>query len=124
VSAEPRALLRLIAPDFVEMPDAGRCCGSGGTYGITHWAESREILRKKMDNAARVNAEIMATGCPSCMVQLTAGAQVTGRAVPTFHVAELTAWTMGYEPAEATEAARFRVLKNEAAPAPEKHKTP
>jgi glycolate oxidase iron-sulfur subunit len=108
VQAEPRALLKLLASDFAEMPEAGRCCGSGGTYGMTHWTESREILRKKIRNAARVNAEVLATGCPSCMIQLTAGARIAERDMPVFHLAELVAWAMGYEPADAAEKARFR----------------
>ena len=112
VQAEPRALLGLIASDFVEMPDAGRCCGSGGTYGITHWTESREILRKKMHNATQVEAAILATACPSCMIQLTAGARILERDMPLFHVAELVAWAMGYEPADTTEKTRFRQLEH------------
>jgi glycolate oxidase iron-sulfur subunit len=110
VQAEPRALLRLIAPDFVEMPEAGRCCGSGGTYGMTHWTESREMLRKKMLNAARTKAALLATSCPSCMIQLTAGARIAGRDMPVFHLAELAAWAMGYEPADTAEKTRFGQL--------------
>jgi glycolate oxidase iron-sulfur subunit len=112
VQAEPRALIGLIAPDFAEMPEAGRCCGSGGAYGVTHWAESREILRKKMRNAARVNAAVLATGCPACMIQLTAGARIAERAMPVFHLAELTAWAMGYEPSDAAEKTRFWQLEH------------
>jgi len=111
VQAEPRALIGLIATDFAEMPEAGRCCGSGGTYGLAHWTESREILRKKMHNAAQVNAAILATGCPSCMVHLTAGARITERDMPVFHLAELAAWAMGYEPVNAAEKTRFRQLE-------------
>lgn len=111
ISAEPRALLKLLGPGFVEMPDAGRCCGSGGTYGLTHWEESKEILKKKMDNAARVQAVIIATGCPSCMVQLTTGARIMRADQAIFHVVELAAWAMGYTPSDRTERARFDRLR-------------
>jgi Fe-S oxidoreductase len=65
-----------------------------------------------MRNAARINAAILATGCPSCIIQLTAGARIAERDMPVFHLAELTAWTMGYEPADATEKTRFRQLEH------------
>jgi glycolate oxidase iron-sulfur subunit len=78
---------------------------------MTHWTESRAILCKKMRNAARVNAAVLATGCPSCMIQLTAGARIAERDMPVFHLAELVAWAMGYEPADTVEKARFRQLE-------------
>jgi glycolate oxidase iron-sulfur subunit len=107
----PRSVLKLLARDFAEMEDAERCCGSGGTYGMAHWPESREILRKKMRGVASAGAEILATGCPSCMIQLTAGGRIAGCGTPVFHTAELAAWAMGYEPADEEEKSRFSRLE-------------
>jgi glycolate oxidase iron-sulfur subunit len=111
VHAEPRKALKLLARDFVEMEDAGRCCGSGGTYGMAHWRESREILRKKMRGAVSSGAGILVTGCPSCMIQLTTGAKIVGCGAAVFHTAEITAWAMGYEPADGEEKSRFSRLE-------------
>ncbi len=110
VTAQPRKLLRAVATPFVEMPDAGRCCGSGGLYGATHWPVSQRILSRKTGNVAATCAGIVATGCPSCFVQLEAGLAGTG--MQAMHTAELLAWSLGYLPECAEEAIRFRKISS------------
>ena len=102
VRKEPRALLSLIAEDFREMPEADRCCGSGGTYGFTHWETSRAILRRKIDNARGVEASIIATGCPACIMQLSGGSDNMRAGIAVCHTIELLAWAMGHAPAVRT----------------------
>jgi len=77
VSKEPRWLLNLIAGEnFIEMRHPERCCGAGGTFGITHKELSRKILEDKTLAADATGAEIVASGCPGCILQLTEGAVV------------------------------------------------
>lgn len=109
VTKAPRQLLVLAAKDFAEMPAAGRCCGSGGTYGFTHWEESRAIVHCKHAAAQSVQAEIIATGCPACILQI-AGAVPPSQKLMVFHTIELLAWCMGYTPAIPHEAQRFTML--------------
>ncbi len=110
VREEPRVLARGMAESFEEMADADRCCGSGGLYGATHWPESRGILQRKVAAIAASKASLVLTGCPSCLLQLEAGLRNSGYSMPVLHVAELTAWCMGYMPQSGEEAARFASL--------------
>jgi glycolate oxidase iron-sulfur subunit len=83
---EPRALLKLIdGLEFVEMPEADWCCGSAGSQLITHYATSLRVLGRKMDHAGETKAQIIASGCPGCQMQLTTGARRHGLAVEVTH---------------------------------------
>jgi glycolate oxidase iron-sulfur subunit len=71
VAAQPRALLRC-SPDhrIVEMAEPDRCCGMGGSFNLQHYDLSRRIGDRKLKNIADSGAQIVATGCPACMVQI------------------------------------------------------
>ena len=72
VSEEPRSLL-LRNPDFelVEMTDADRCCGMGGTFNLQHYDLSKRIGDKKLQSILDTHADVVATCCPACMMQIT-----------------------------------------------------
>jgi len=90
IKAEPRELLKLIpGVELVEMKDANRCCGGSGTYSLTHYDLSMQILDKKMDNAAATGAVMIATCCPSCMMQLNYGVNKRGLSTRVVHPVEL-----------------------------------
>ena len=83
---QPRALLRLVdGLDFVELPEADWCCGSAGSQLITHYDTSLKILDRKMDNLANTGAQIIASGCPGCQMQLIAGVKRRGLPVRVVH---------------------------------------
>ena len=113
VVRQPRDLLKLVASDFEEMPEANRCCGSGGTYGLTHWDTSKAILKQKINNAQKVGARIIVTGCPACIIQLSAGSDIAGAGISVFHSIELLAWSMGYKPGSKTDNIRFALLERQ-----------
>jgi glycolate oxidase iron-sulfur subunit len=71
VAAQPRTLIKA-NPHFelVEMADADRCCGCGGSFNLQHYDLSKNIGRAKRDNIVQSNAQIVATGCPACMLQI------------------------------------------------------
>jgi glycolate oxidase iron-sulfur subunit len=71
VSREPRAILGEIpGVIFKEMSKPDACCGSGGSYGLTHPGTSSSIAEAKATDAASTGASTIATGCPACMMQL------------------------------------------------------
>lgn len=71
VAREPRQILRAIpGVVFKEMSKPDACCGSGGSYGLTHFGTSSDIARRKAVDAASTGASAIATGCPACMMQL------------------------------------------------------
>ncbi len=79
ITSQPRWLLKLIAGDnFIEMQHPERCCGAGGTFGLAHKKLSREILNEKARDIDASEAEVVTSGCPGCLLQLTEGAVVAG----------------------------------------------
>jgi len=73
VARQPREILKSIpGVRFVEMPRPDACCGCGGSYALTHTETSTAIARKKTDDVQATGAETVTTGCPACMMQLTA----------------------------------------------------
>jgi Fe-S oxidoreductase len=87
VSAQPRALLKSNSRlDFVEMPDADRCAGGAGTFCIKNPEQSAEIFERKRRGIEASGAEIVATSCPACMIQLKNG--LKGKAAVK-HIAQI-----------------------------------
>jgi glycolate oxidase iron-sulfur subunit len=71
--------------EFVEMPEADWCCGSAGSQLITHYETSLKVLDRKMDNLASTHAQIIASGCPGCQMQLNTGIKRRGLDIRVVH---------------------------------------
>ena len=87
VGKPPRDLLRDNPNlEFVEMADADRCAGGAGTFCVKNPAQSAAIFERKRRAIEESGAEIVATSCPACMIQLQNG--LKGK-VAVKHVAQL-----------------------------------
>ncbi len=87
VTKEPRQVLSsLPGVNFVEMQDADRCAGGAGTYLIKDYATSQKIFDRKARAIAQTEADVVATSCPACMIQLKNGLR---QGVEVKHVAQL-----------------------------------
>jgi glycolate oxidase iron-sulfur subunit len=90
VSAQPRQALGLIPGlEFVEMNESDTCCGGAGSYNLTHYQTSMNILDRKMANIAATGAGLIATGCPGCRIQLRLGVKRRGLEARVVHPVEL-----------------------------------
>ncbi|MHB8993303.1 MAG: (Fe-S)-binding protein, partial [Chloroflexota bacterium] len=90
VSAQPRKLLKGIPGlEFKEMAEADMCCGGAGSFSLTHYDLSQQVLGRKMGNASRTGAGYLATGCPACMMQLSGGIRQEGMPVEVIHTVQL-----------------------------------
>jgi len=67
VSAEPRQILKDVA-EYIEMKDANKCCGYGGTLALFHPEISQKIGESKVKNIINSGADFIATGCPGCIL--------------------------------------------------------
>jgi len=76
---------------LVEMGEADRCCGGGGTFNIFHYRLSMEILGRKLENAIRTGASVLATACPACRIQLAHGIRQRGLPMEVLHPVEVLA---------------------------------
>ena len=87
VTKEPRELLRRIpGMRFVEMRDADRCAGGAGTFIVKNDEQSRQIFERKRRAIVESRAEVVATSCPACMIQLKTGMQ---NKIMVKHVAQI-----------------------------------
>ena len=71
ISEQPRKLLQMIpGVQFKEMKDAAVCCGSAGSYCITHYDTSIKINNHKVKNIQEADVDYVATGCPTCVMHI------------------------------------------------------
>ena len=74
VASQPRHLLATTPGlDYVEMQDADRCAGGAGTYIVKEYDTAQKIFERKRRAIERSGADIVATSCPACMIQLKNG---------------------------------------------------
>jgi Fe-S oxidoreductase len=78
VIEQPRRLLRMVAKDFVEMPDAGRmnwCCGGGGGASAIDAAEELRLtaFKRKKSQLEAVRPDRLVTACANCRIVLEEG---------------------------------------------------
>jgi len=87
VTKEPRMLLAsLPGVNFADMPDADRCAGGAGTFIVKDYETSQRIFERKARAVQQVGADVVATSCPACMIQLKNG---LGQRAEVKHVAQL-----------------------------------
>lgn len=90
INNAPREILgSLEGVKYVEMEGADKCCGLGGSFGITHRDVSLAILDKKMESIKKTGAGVVVTSCPGCMVQLMDGIRRQGAPVEVMHISQL-----------------------------------
>lgn len=75
---EPRLLLEKAGYTIKEMKNSDRCCGMGGTFCISHYDLSMTVAEEKKKAALEAGAEILAAGCPACMMQIGGALAVSG----------------------------------------------
>lgn len=69
VEAEPRRILDSSA-EFIEMEDADKCCGLGGSLELFHPELSMKMGEAKIKAIMESGADVVATGCPGCILFL------------------------------------------------------
>ena len=95
VTEQPRKLLKASkGVKYVEMNEAGVCCGNGGSFNLFHYDLSQEIGSKKADNVIASKAAVVATSCPACMMQLSDMLSQKNGDVAVKHVIEIYAETL------------------------------
>ncbi len=86
VGDAPRRILAAIpGVELVSHDDPGACCGAAGTYNLTQPEMARAVLARKLDALAAVDADVIASGNPGCMMQLRAGAVERGLRARVVH---------------------------------------
>jgi glycolate oxidase iron-sulfur subunit len=90
VKEQPRKILKsLKGINFVEMPEADRCCGMAGTFSIYFYDLSQKIAAKKAASIKSTGADVVVTDCPGCQIQLIDTLKHNGIPVQVRHIMEL-----------------------------------
>lgn len=74
---------------LTEMRDADRCCGFGGVMRITHHGLSDGIAEVKARNVRASGADLVATGCPGCRMQIAEALRRQDSEIEVVHPVQL-----------------------------------
>ncbi|EPR39881.1 protein of unknown function DUF224 cysteine-rich region domain protein [Desulfovibrio sp. X2] len=92
VTKQPRTIIEATAGYSVaELPGGPSCCGNGGSFNLKHYKLSETIGLKKAESIAATGAQVAATSCPACMMQIADMLSRSGHSIPVKHVMELYA---------------------------------
>ncbi len=91
VFRQPREILGSIPGlNYIENKE-GYCCGSGGSFSLKHYNLSTKITERCLQGLMATRAEIIATGCLSCRMQLEDSIAQQGLNIQIRHTVELLA---------------------------------
>ena len=92
---EPRDLIATNGNyKLVEMAESDRCCGCGGSFTLTQPKLSEGIGQRKVDNILATKADVVAAGCPACMMQISDMLARNGASAQVKHSVEIYAETL------------------------------
>jgi len=92
IHEEPRKLLENAEGyELVEMKDCDKCCGMAGAFGIKYAELSAPILKQKVQNIKDSGAQVVAVGCPACMMQIGGGLDKQAPEIKVKHIADILA---------------------------------
>jgi len=89
VKSEPRELLKAASSGLVEMAEAERCCGFGGSFSFINYELSGKIAGRKAVNAEASGADVVATACPGCMMHMQDALKQAGSQRKVLHTLQL-----------------------------------
>lgn len=92
VFAEPRAILNASRGyRLQEMGESDWCCGMGGSFNVQYYQISSHIGERKRNNIVATGCDIVATGCPACMMQISDALSQAGDRIVVTHPIEIYA---------------------------------
>lgn len=89
--APVRLLESVPGVELVELADADRCCGFGGTFAIKNADVSSAMLDEKLEAVLASGAEAVCACDSSCLLHIGGGLRRRGAGVRALHLAEVLA---------------------------------
>jgi glycolate oxidase iron-sulfur subunit len=90
IRTQPRQLLSQIPGlELLEIPEAPICCGSAGIYNLVQPDAATQLGDRKANLIAALNADVVATGNPGCILQLQSSLAKTAQPIPVLHTIQL-----------------------------------
>jgi glycolate oxidase iron-sulfur subunit len=90
VRAQPRSLLLQIpGTQLLEIPESPICCGSAGIYNLVQPEAATELGDRKAHLITPLQADVVATGNPGCLLQLQSSLAKANHRIPVVHTIQL-----------------------------------
>jgi glycolate oxidase iron-sulfur subunit len=90
VREQPRRLLRQIPGlELVDLAESELCCGSAGIYNLLQPDAARDLGDRKASHIGAARPDVVVSGNPGCLMQLSAALQRAGSPVPAVAMATL-----------------------------------
>ena len=90
IRLQPRSLLKNIPGlELLELPESHICCGSAGVYNLVEPATAHDLGQRKAEHVERSNAEILVSGNPGCLLQITKELRDRGKPMRAYHFIEV-----------------------------------
>jgi glycolate oxidase iron-sulfur subunit len=90
IRTQPRALLGQIPQlELLEIPEAAICCGSAGIYNLVQPQAATQLGDRKAGHLAALDADMVVSGNPGCLLQLQSALARARRKLPVRHSVEL-----------------------------------
>jgi glycolate oxidase iron-sulfur subunit len=90
IRTQPRTLLgRIPQLQLLEIPEAAICCGSAGIYNLVQPEAATQLGDRKAGHVAALNADIVVSANPGCLLQLQSALSRAGQRLPVRHIVEL-----------------------------------
>ena len=90
VRAQPRQLLAGIPGiELTEIPEGPICCGSAGIYNLVQPAAATALGDRKAQLITPLNADVVATGNPGCLLQLQSSLARQHARIPVVHTIQI-----------------------------------
>ena len=74
--------------ELLEIPEAAVCCGSAGIYNLVQPEAAAELGDRKAAHIT-LNADMVVSGNPGCLLQLQSALTRAERRLPVRHIVEL-----------------------------------
>jgi glycolate oxidase iron-sulfur subunit len=90
IRQQPRSLLASIPGlELAEIPESAVCCGSAGIYNLVQPDAANALGDRKAQLITPLNADVIATGNPGCLLQLQSALARAGRNTPVVHTIQV-----------------------------------
>jgi len=86
----PRRLLKsLPGVEFIETGNENLCCGSGGSFNVSHYDLSKKIFQRRIKPIDEKKVDTVVTSCMGCFLQFLDGLYQEGKGIRVKHLVEI-----------------------------------
>ncbi len=101
VRLQPRSVLAQIPElQILEIDEPAVCCGSAGIYNLVQPSAANALGDRKAQLITPLNADVVVTGNPGCILQLQASLARAGSRIPVLHTIQLVDASLRGQPLE------------------------